>query len=298
MRHFLKLGLLLILLTGVLAPPGARGQRQERLAGPLPAQEVEVSPDVKMVTSAIALRLRGLELVEGVEHKVVFEPEAAESLKAPDFNYGGFRLLRIEVSGFESFPEDPNMAEIEGILHFQDRLGRRTFVAYGARYGLEGGDIHVTRARAATVFPPVPQVRLFFVPAEKLTKEAFKAFNANLDALAFVVANAVPLDMPGKIPDGSGDYYVVAFFMDRLAPGAEVGLETGNSLDGPFRRTPHTLVFDHAGWRVVMIRGRFAFNGEDEVFFRATYRPANRGLAADQEPVVAGVFSTHVGANP
>jgi hypothetical protein len=278
------LALAAILLASGLAglPTRAQGAR------------IEVPPEVKMVSAAIALRLRGVEVKDGVDHLVVFEPAAVRSLPVPRFNYVGFWLPSAIVTGFRLLPEKPPAAEVEGVLHFEDALGRRAFVGYTARYTAVGKNIHVTWAGVTTTVPPAPRIVAFFLPAERLTEAALEKFESNLEAFDFVTANAIRVNESGPLPRRKRDYYVVVFFMDRIGPADKVSIGIGTSRDGPFREAAATFAVDHGGWNVVMIRMKFALNGKDETFFRATYQPGGRIPGLDRQAVGAGVFSTTV----
>ena len=262
----------------------------------LPSGPAKAPPDVEMVVAAIALRLRDLEIVGGVESKVIFSRQAKRDFPVPKISLRQFRLAASEVTGLKNFSGPPEEVEVEGNLVFSDGVGRRAFMGYRATYMLSGKDLLVTEALAVPLTPPKPAVDLFFVPAEAIRRETLAAFDVNTDAIEYIASKSVQLKS-GKIPKGRRDYYVAAVFLDRLPPGGKVGIEVGAAASGPFRAPPKTIAYNHAGWRIVMIRGAFEINGPKEAFFKIVRTPMSANAQVSEAPVTVALYSTRISSD-
>lgn len=139
-------------------------------------------------------------------------------------------------------------------------------------------------------------MNVFVVPEEAVSKEAVANFVNNAQLLVFAADNAVPLDRPDEIPSGPRNYYVFAFFMDRLAPDDVVELEVGDDPEGMSGEDSDTLILNHAGWRVAIVQAEFAI--DEEIFFKAVYTPGSHAPPEERRPTPVGVFTTKPPARP
>jgi peptidoglycan hydrolase-like protein with peptidoglycan-binding domain len=265
----------------------------------------ETPPEVVMVISAIVLEMRGEAHPKGDWPEVVFTPGVTDKLREPRFNYVGFHLLQTIVNDYQPSAQDPRRANLKGHLHFLDGFGRRTLVGFEAEYKLTEKGISVNYADVKPIYPYRPEVRLFVVPGEKLSNKVLEKFSNNALTFDFVAKNAVPASHPELIPKGVRDYYVFAFFMDRLGPdditdliisrtregmaGTKVDLKTPEVIPGTGAGDMH---LDHNGWHMVVLRGEFSLTGP-EIFFKAIFQPGRKDTEPSLgEPVLAGLFST------
>jgi peptidoglycan hydrolase-like protein with peptidoglycan-binding domain len=305
--------LILAMITALFAglAPNAFAQaagRPDRLVT-LPTSAAP--PEAVMVISAIVLEMRGQPHPKGDWPEVVFAPAVAQRLMEPRFNYAGFRLLQVIVNDYTPSAQEPGRAGLKGQFHFLDALGRRTLVGFDTEYKATKNSIAVTRGDVKTICPAWPEVKLFVVPAERVTDEALQNFSNNAGMLDFVAKNALSPTQPELIPPGMRDYYAFAFFMDRLAfddrtdlilcstrEGIDtnrVALKASKGIAGTESRV---MRLDYNGWHVVIIRSQFPLT-EDEMFLKAIFKPSLKdkqpGLG---EPVLVGVFSTNIAQGP
>lgn len=123
--------------------------------------------------------------------------------------------------------------------------------------------------------PARPRVALFFVPANKVPRDIAKA-HPYTTVLEFVIKNAVDVQGTKKTDRTVKDYYVFAFFMERLALDAKVGLLISDRPDGLSGHWKGITRFQQDGWHVALLAGRFILfdNGEEpDLFVKAVFTP-------------------------
>jgi hypothetical protein len=271
----------------------------------------EAPPELVMVISAIVLEMRGQPQPKGDWPEVVFAGEAAQNLLEPRFRYAGFKLLQTIVDAYLTPDKNNGFARLEGHLHFLDAAERRTIVALESEYKLTSKNILVKKAKIRPVYPFRPELNLFIVPAEKVTSKDFDLFANNALTLGFILNNCIPSGKPERVPKGIREYYVFAFYLDRLSPDDRTELRLSRMPDGlegqrlVFRgpegiaKTGYNeMHLDHSGWRVDIARCRISLTGE-KLYIKALFKPGikqNNKLELGK-PVLAGVFQTRF-ANP
>ncbi len=292
------------MLPGICISTGA-----ENLPGKLISMDTDKAPpELVMVISAIVLEMHGQPQPKGDWPEIVFSPGITQKLLEPQFRYAGFELLQTIVDEYLTPDKNNGFARLKGLLHFLDAANRRTIVALETEYKLTSKNIIINKAETRPIYPVRPELNLFFVPAEKLTKNDFDSFSNNALTLGFILDNAVPAGKPGQIPKGIRDYYVFAFYLDRLSPddqtelrlsGTPDGLE-GEKLifrgpDGIAKTGFNRVHLDHSGWYVDIARCRISLTGE-KLYIKAIFkagRKQNNTLELGK-PVLAGLFHTRL----
>lgn len=266
----------------------------------------DAPPELVMVVSAIVLEMRGQPQPEGDWPKVVFNGEIAKDLMEPQFRYAGFKLLQTIVDEYLTPDKNNGFAKLKGHLHFLDGAERRTIVALETEYKLTSKNILVKQAKVRPIYPFRPELNLFVVPAEKVSEKSFDFFSNNALTLGFILNNCVPAGNLGQVPKGIRDYYVFAFYLDRLGPEDRTELRLSRTPDGPkgeklIFRGPEGIAetgynamhLDHSGWRVDIARCRISLTGE-KLYIKAIFTPGRKQNNEVElgKPFLAGVFQT------
>jgi len=265
-------------------------------------------PELVMVISAIVLEMRGQPQPKGDWPEIVFPRGITKKLKEPQFRYDGFKLLQTIVDEYVTSKKNNGLARLKGHLHFLDAAKRRTIVALETEYKLTSKNIIIKKVKIRPIYPFRPELYLFIVPAEKVTKKDLDFFSNNALTLGFILNNCVPAGKPGQVPKGIRDYYVFAFYLDRLGPDDQTELRLSRSPNGikgkklTFRK-PEGIVktgysqvhIDHSGWHVDIARCRISLTGDKlyiKTIFKAGRKQKNK-LEIDKS-VLTGVFSTRL----
>jgi hypothetical protein len=263
-------------------------------------------PELVMVISAIVLEMRGRPQPKGDWPEIVFSGEIAKKLREPQFRYAGFKLLQTIVDEYLTPDKNNGLARLKGHLHFLDAAERRTIVALETEYKLTSKNIMINKAEIRPIYPFRPELNLFIVPAEKVSEKDFDLFSNNALTLGFILNNCVPSGKPGQVPKGIRDYYVFAFYLDRLSPDDQTELRLSRTPDGmkgkklTFREPDgiaktgyNEMHIDHSGWHVDISRCRISLTGE-KLYIKAIFkagRKQNDKLELGK-PFLAGVFRT------
>jgi hypothetical protein len=172
-----------------------------------------------------------------------------------------------------------------------DAYSRFMYTHFKADYGLAGDTIVVDSTIVKPVEPARPRVALFFVPANKVPRDIAKA-HPYTTVLEFVIKNAVDVQGTKKTDRTVKDYYVFAFFMERLAPDAKVGLLISDRPDGLSGHWKGITRFQQDGWHGAFIPATFAVDNSPERFFKVLFEPGSYTPEKQRQPKVVGVFTT------
>ena len=287
---------------GVLAAAlllGAAGGPRAQTAPP-PGEEADraafedlLTLDGMLVAQAIAWVLEGVARPDLIAPVRFGAPEALPPLD-PGIRDAALRLSGIVVTGYERVDGEPARRLIRGLVRHQDQYGRLATTAFKAGYRLaEQEAIVIDSSAVLPLYAPDAGVRFAVVPGTRVSDFLIKKITSSTELLSFALENAVPLGRPSEFPKGRKDYYVFAFFLDRLAPGDRVGLRLSESADGLSGKSRDVHVVNDQGWRVAMVQGRFTLGDDKAPFVKAIHLPAG-----GSEPRLAGVFSTGLAPQP
>jgi hypothetical protein len=218
---------------------------------------------------------------------VSLSPEAAKDLREPNFRYDGYTLSGLAITGFQASEAQPGAIDMSALLTFSDAMGRRATTMLGVRYGFSGRNVKILKASVLPVAPSRPQAKIFIVPAKDVPSNFLRLDEREM--LTHVAAKAVRRS--GKIQKTPEDYYVFAYFVDRLPADAEVQLRVSETKDGIRGFPGNSVGLYYQGRRVAVQRATFALNAKQELFFKALYQPASKGRPS---PQLAEVISTHI----
>ncbi len=155
------------------------------------------------------------------------------------------------------------------------------------RYGFSGRNVKILKASVLPVAPSKPLAKIFIVPAKDVPSNFLQLDEREM--LTHVAAKAVRRS--GNIQKTKKDYYVFAYYLDRLPADAEVQLRVSEAKDGIRGDPGNSVGLYYQGRRVAVQRATFALNGKHELFFKALYQPASEGQPS---PQLAEVVSTHI----
>jgi hypothetical protein len=173
-----------------------------------------------------------------------------------------------------------------------DVLERFILTRFTVDYRLnKDGSILVDNTTVESVDAPIPLVSIYFVPAEKVTQTLLKARNI-AKLLEYVMKNAVARLECRKTDRVKKNYYVFAFFMDRVAQDAKIGLVISNQAEGFSGNERDTETFHENGWHVAYAPARFAIDASPQVFFKVLYTPGVSATSKQHRQIVAGLFAS------
>lgn len=288
-RTFFLAGMVLILAATFSAVGGAAERELRTLA-------IDQLPwHVPMVVGASVLGMRGNDRPADI-WPVVIAPPAAAGLRDPEFLYSGFSLADVAVIDTRMSERLPGGIALRALLTFVDGAGRRARTLLGVHYTISERDVEIAEANVLPVAPARPEARLFIVPAEAFPGPVLDTVSDPLELLRQVSAKAVTGPAAGRVTRAPGDYTVFAFFLDRLPPDAEVQLRVSDVEDGIGGDPGNSVGLYYQGWRVAVLRARFAIDAGLELFLKAVYRPGSGVPAEDRKPRLAGVLSSHRGS--
>lgn len=300
---------IILLLPFFMLPGVCNSAEAKNLPGKLISMNTDKAPpELVMVISAIVLEMRGQPQPKGDWPEIIFSPGITQKLLEPQFRYAGFELLQTIVDDYLTPDKNNGFARLKGLLHFLDAAKRRTIVALETEYKLTSKNILINKAEIRPVYPFRPELALFIVPAEKLTKKDFDSFSNNALTLGFILNNCVPAGKPGQIPKGIQDYYIFAFYLDRLGPNDQTELRLSRTPDGLageklLFRGPDGIAktgfsgmhIDHSGWYVDIARCRISLTGE-KLYIKAIFKSGKKQNNTLElgKPVLAGLFHTRL----
>jgi hypothetical protein len=226
---------------------------------------------------------------------ITFETPAVKIPQDDGIGADNFHFSYVMISHNFHRGEDVNRRAIGGILIFEDVFSRTISMAFDTEYTLkQSGDIIIHSADIRPVNAPImPVCRLFFVPEKSISPAILKThdFTALLD---HVVNKAVSTDKSHAITRTMKNYYVFAFFMDRLDKDATVRLLVSDTADGAPGTSKPAQGFQDQGWHVTYTRAAFALDGKRETFFKALYTPGSSASTDRRSQEVTSLFTSWV----
>jgi peptidoglycan hydrolase-like protein with peptidoglycan-binding domain len=177
------------------------------------------------------------------------------------------------------------------LLHC-DRFGRNISTGYAADYRTTpDGSITVHRTTVEPIDAPVPKISVYIVPAARVIPADLKT-QPFIKLFESMSNNAVPRIKTPKADRGEKDYYVFAFFMDRLAEDAKVGLLISKQPGGITGQGRDTRTLQKNGWHVAYTPARCALDGTPETFFKVLYTPGSRVPTEKRKQMLVDIFGT------
>ena len=244
-----------------------------------------------LVSGAIGLTLEGV-TDPALTAPVRFAPKSAMPRPDPAILEGGFHLVSSSAVRYAKAGGEESARTAGGVLLHCDRFGRYISTRYTANYKITpDGSITVHRTTVEPIDAPVPKISVYIVPAAKVIPAHLKT-QPFTRLLEYMADNAVSRIKTPKADRGQKDYYVFAFFLDRLAEDAKVGLLISNQQGGITGNGSDTLTFQENGWHVAYTPARCALDGTPEVFFKVLYTPGSRVPADKRKQMLVGIFTS------
>jgi hypothetical protein len=233
-----------------------------------------VPAETKMVCAALINVLRNREETPFVR----FFAAAREKVLKEDFDYEEFDVARIDFTDIITRKSGVDQTEglVEGILHFQDFIGRKTSLYFMAEYMGSPYGIAINNAGVVQLPPHFPEVEAFFVPLEAFNKKP-PAFQSYGELYVFAVKNGIGME-PSETEKKSFHAYqklsywdkkkakqkqekmvVMVFCKDRLKDSSrfEVAASQGEIKPG---------YLDKNGWPIALYAANFVPDSWDKTF--------------------------------
>lgn len=267
----------------------------------------KIPVDIKIVCAAILNKLRH----RGETEFVRFDPIAGQEVQEKLFDYEGFEVILIDVTGFEAEEVEKNKVQaiLEGVFHFEDSVGRRASAYFAAKYFKTPDGIMISKAGVTNITPLFPRVEAYFIPVEAFNKS--QKITEYRELYAFALENS--LDMkPTKEEIQAYQTYqnlsvwkkvtesgktekkklaVVIFCLDRLSDVARFEVtasEGGNKIPIEPR------YIDENGWPIAVVTGEFIPDSWGKTFdINAYYTPEEK-----DRKLLIGKFSNQKDYNP
>lgn len=277
-----------------------KGQAQDRNLFKISPQELRTlqnsitDHDADQVVRYVGHALQGIS-DPAITKPITLESPAVkiprdESMRDGEFHFSYFMINHNYQKG-----QDIKRRAIGGILIFEDVFCRTISMAFDTEYSiLSSGGIIVHSVDIRPVNAPImPVCKLFFVPEENISPQLLKKrdFTALLD---HVVDNAVPVGNPRSITRSTKNYYVFAFFMDRLDKDAVVSVLASETADEAPGTSKQAQGFQDQGWHVTYTRAAFVLDGNRETFFKALYMPGSSASTDRRSQEVTSLFTSWV----
>jgi hypothetical protein len=238
-----------------LTPPPPKNVPAPQVIPAAPEQKLD---DIKLVSAALIERLRGGRI--SVEN-VTLDPNGQHSVGELDFDYDGFDVKNVAVTGYITAELEPGkvQAMLEGVILFKDVINRRAGVYFCTQYIVTRTNINITKSVVAGIPPDFPRVETYFIP-EKKFKEAASSLTSYADYYLFAIENAEPMTYgEGESKIGlTGDYYILAFCKDRIYQEASLAMKITDRPYGAGKKLGEGICINDSGWRILVAGGKFA----------------------------------------
>ena len=256
--------------------------------------QVETPDDIKLVTAAIIYRLRG---VDGMVEHVSFNPDGFVQVGEEGFNYEGFEMVSMTITGYEETVLEANKktsVTLEGVLLFKDEFLRRAGVYFAATYTATAKGIVIENAFANGIPPEGPEVQAFMVPAKAVQAADPEVMRGYLPLYLFAIENAIPMAFPEgqRKVYSEGEYFMMIFTKDRIFDDSDMQMRvsTSRSLGGTQLTSP--IYIGENGWRIMIAGGKFSPGSSANRFYFGVEYTANPG--PEIEPIQLALFSNKI----
>ena len=253
--------------------------------------------DALLAAQAIAWALEGI-TDSSLLAPVSFATSNVTPKPEPEICDGNFRLMWITInrnSSLRGTAEDERA--IEGLLWHQDVLGRAIHTAFYAHYVLtQTGNIVIIDTDTGLIDVLSPRIAVYYCPADKISQDFIKNCRG-AKLLKYVRSKAVTLGDFPVIDRTEKDYWVSAFFMDRVAEDAQIRIAVGDRPDDALGDSSSNFTLQENGWHSAYTKARLALDGEAEVFFKVFYTPGGE-LPLEDRQTIMDVFTSESQQDP
>jgi peptidoglycan hydrolase-like protein with peptidoglycan-binding domain len=279
------------LLVATMSHLGAQSQGSGTPDQQAAALDPSERDSLVSISGAIGLTLEGV-IDPTLTAPVRFATRAAMPQPDAAILEGGFHLVSSTAAPFAKAQGEESARTAEGVLLHRDRFGRYISTGYTANYRTTPeGAITVHRTIVMPIDAPVPKISVYIVPAARVIPAHLKT-QPFTRLLEYMAAKAVSRIKTPKVDRGEKDYYVFAFFMDRLAEDARVGLLISNQPGGITGQGRDTQTLQKNGWHMAYTPARCALDGTPETFFKVLYTPGSRVPEEKRKQMLVGIFGS------
>jgi len=258
---------------------------------------VAVGQKIPDVDALLVARVLGM-LLEGVTDPTLTAPvrlatDDAAPPPNPAIRNGGFQLAASVISDYKKTGADQSRRTASGELLHQDRIGRHISTQFTVSYRLvPDGSMVVTSSLVGEIYAPIPKISIYIVHADKVSDALLDPPRA-AKLLEYVASHSVPRHQYRKIDRVAKNYYVFAFFMDRMAEDVKIDLLISDEAVGLSGEGRNTRTFQEQGWHVAYTPARLALDGMPEVFFKVLYTPGRNANPNQRKQTVGSTFTSN-----
>jgi len=224
----------------------------------VPAAADQKLDDIKLVSASLIERLRGGRI--SVDN-VSLDPDGQHSVGELDFDYDGFDVQNVAVTGYITAELEPGkvLAMLEGVILFKDMINRRAGVYFATQYVVFQDSINIVKSVVAGIPPDFPRVETYFIP-DKTFKAAAPTLTNYVDYYLFAIENAEPMTYgEGESRMGlTSDYYILTFCKDRIYEEASLAMRITDRPFGAGNKLAEGISINDSGWRILIAGGKFA----------------------------------------
>jgi Putative peptidoglycan binding domain len=255
--------------------------------------------DIKMVCAAVMNNLRHRSKTPFVS----FSKDAKEQLQEADFNYDGFDVTNIDITGFDAKQIEKKKSEglVEGVIHFKDFVNRRASTYFAVKYSKTPKGITINKA-GITIIPPVfPRLEAYFVPLDAFDNNQLA--QSYLELYAFALTNSIDMNPTPEEVESYQAYQnlpfmkkitarskskkmktvVMLFSLDRLSESCKFDVDVS---EGSHKNIVDPIYINSNGWPVTIVAGEFYPDSWNVTFdVKAYYTPPK------QKKILIGKFS-------
>jgi Putative peptidoglycan binding domain len=265
--------------------------------------------DIKMISAAVINKLRK----RGNTRFVSFTQIANQNVQEKNFDYEGFEVTSIDITGFEANQVKKKQVNgfFEGVLHFKDYVERRANVYFAVKYIKTPKGITIQRADTTIIPPLYPRVQAFFIPAETFNKVRKKKFKGFYDKYAFAIGNGLDMNPNKKEIDEylkyqklpvfkkitarrnikEAEFVVMILCLDRLSTSTKYKVEV---VEGASKNLMEPKYINEKGWPITVLSGKFVLDNWSSPFdINVFYTPVSK-----RRKLLIGKFSNQKDYSP
>ncbi len=275
----------------------------------VPLNGKDLPADAKLV---LATLIHQIYLYPGLPDQITFNSSGRHELYDNRLDYSAFLIRHIDISTYEAF--EKNHFRLDGIIHFEDHLTRRTSVHYSAYYRVSNKQVVVEESSISPIQPVYPRVEVFYIPEDifvSATSDILTDFNS---LYLFALQNAINMEpttterkereqwekmslfekvrKPRLIT--SNRYVILAFSLDRILGNGYLNINFSTSSSScPTSSHESLKILDDSGWKIGLIGAELAIDDwNSEVFVNVGYGPGGDFRLFSGYPMLVGSFNT------
>jgi peptidoglycan hydrolase-like protein with peptidoglycan-binding domain len=259
--------------------------------------EVAAGQKIPDADALLVARVLGL-ILEGVTDPALTAPvrfatDDAAPRPDPAIHNGGFKLVSSVITGYKKSEADQSRRTAGGGLLHQDRIGRQISTLFTVDYRLVAdGSMVVIGTTLERIYEPIPKISIYIVHADRVSENLLETRRA-ARLLQYVASHSVSRYQYRKIDRVAGNYYVFAFFMNRMAEDARIDLLISDQAVGMSGDGSNTRTFQENGWHVAYTPARLALDGTPEVFFKVLYTPGRNADPTRHRQTIGSIFTSN-----